>query len=246
MVEVTVPITTRDALKQAKELASELNSRTVEAEHLLIVLADPRAETGKALQEAGLSRSQIEATLREENRLSLAAAGVEPLTAEQASASRHTRPPQWGTSAKGCIGARPPHRKGIGAGLGDNHRPTPRSFAGRAGHRPSGVGHRWDRPYRAYCAHRRMAVTPQTMHRIVMGLQRRGLVSRAPAVGDRKSLALSITGPSPAVLANMETALRVEQDILLCDFSQSEFDLFFEFLGWFERAFASASPTAAS
>ena len=103
MVEVTVPITTRNALKQAKELASELNSRTVEAEHLLIVLADPRAETGKALQEAGLSRSQIEATLREENRLSLAAAGVEPLTAEQASASRHTRPPQWGTSAKAAL-----------------------------------------------------------------------------------------------------------------------------------------------
>ena len=89
-------------------------------------------------------------------------------------------------------------------------------------------------------------MTPQTMHRIVVGLQRRGLVTRAPAVGDRKSLAVSITGPGRAVLAKTETALRVKQDILLCDFSQSEFDLFFEFLGWFERAFAPASATAAS
>ena len=103
MVEVSVATTTRDALKQARELASELNSRTVEAEHLLIVLADPRAETGKALQEAGLSRSRIEAALREENRVSLAVAGVEPLTAEQASASRHTRTPQWGASAKAAL-----------------------------------------------------------------------------------------------------------------------------------------------
>ena len=103
MVEVTVPVTARDALKQAKELASELNSRTVEAEHLLIVLANPRADTGKALHEAGLNRSRIEAALRAENRLSLAVAGVEPLTAKQASASRHTRTPQWGASAKAAL-----------------------------------------------------------------------------------------------------------------------------------------------
>jgi ATP-dependent Clp protease ATP-binding subunit ClpA len=100
MVEVNVPMTTRDALKQARELASELNSRTVEAEHLLVVLADPSAETAKILQEAGLDRSRIEAALREENRVSLAVAGVEPLTNDQASASRHTRTPQWGASAK--------------------------------------------------------------------------------------------------------------------------------------------------
>ena len=103
MVEVNVPMTTRDALKQARELASELNSRTVEAEHLLVVLADPCAETAKILQEAGLDRSRIEAALREENRLSLAVAGVEPLTNDQASASRHTRTPQWGASAKAAL-----------------------------------------------------------------------------------------------------------------------------------------------
>ena len=103
MDEVSVPNTTRDALRQARELASALNSRTVEAEHLLVVLAGPCAETGKVLQEAGLNRSRIEAALREENRLSLAVAGVEPLTAEQASASRHTRTPQWGASAKAAL-----------------------------------------------------------------------------------------------------------------------------------------------
>src|SRR5450631_2421671 len=63
MDEVTVAMTTRDVLMQARELASELNSRTVEAEHLLVVLADPCAETGKVLQEAGLNRSRIEAAL---------------------------------------------------------------------------------------------------------------------------------------------------------------------------------------
>lgn len=103
MDEFNVAMTTRDALKQARELASELNSRTVEAEHLLVVLADPCAETGKVLQEAGLSRSRVEAVLREESRLSLAVAGVEPLTAEQASASRHTRTPQWGASARAAL-----------------------------------------------------------------------------------------------------------------------------------------------
>lgn len=103
MDEVSVAMTTRDALRQTRELASELNSRTVEAEHLLVVLADPCAETGKVLQEAGLNRSRIVAALREENRLSLAVAGVEPLTKEQASASRHTRTPQWGASAKAAL-----------------------------------------------------------------------------------------------------------------------------------------------
>jgi ATP-dependent Clp protease ATP-binding subunit ClpA len=103
MDEVNVAMTTRDALKQARELASELNSRTVEAEHLLVVLADPCAETGKVLQQAGLDRGRIEVALREQNRLSLAVAGVEPLTAEQASASRHTRTPQWGASAKAAL-----------------------------------------------------------------------------------------------------------------------------------------------
>jgi len=103
MDEVNVAMTTRDALKQGRELASELNSRTVEAEHLFVVLADPCADTGKVLQEAGLDRGRIEAVLREENRLSLAVAGVEPLTAEQGSASRHTRTPQWGASAKAAL-----------------------------------------------------------------------------------------------------------------------------------------------
>ena len=76
MDEVNVHMRTRDALKQARELASERNSRTVQAEHFLVVLADPCAETAKILQEAGLNRSRIEAALREENRLSLAVAGV--------------------------------------------------------------------------------------------------------------------------------------------------------------------------
>jgi ATP-dependent Clp protease ATP-binding subunit ClpA len=104
MDETNVAMTVRDALKHATELASDLSSRTVEAEHLLVVLADPSAgSAGKVLQEAGLNRSRIEAALREENRLSLAVAGVEPLTDEQASASRHTRTPQWGASAKAAL-----------------------------------------------------------------------------------------------------------------------------------------------
>jgi ATP-dependent Clp protease ATP-binding subunit ClpA len=101
MDEMSVAMSVRDALRHARELASDLSSRTIEAEHLLVVLADPSAgSTGKVLQEAGLDRSRIEAALREENRLSLAVAGVEPLTDEQASATRHTRTPVWGASAK--------------------------------------------------------------------------------------------------------------------------------------------------
>jgi ATP-dependent Clp protease ATP-binding subunit ClpA len=103
MDEMNAAMTVRDALKHARELASDLSSRTVEAEHLLVVLADQSAGTGKVLEGAGLSRSRVEAALREENRLSLAVAGVEPLTDEQASASRDTRPPLWGASAKAAL-----------------------------------------------------------------------------------------------------------------------------------------------
>jgi hypothetical protein len=103
MDEVNVPMTTRDALKQARELASKLNSRTVEAEHLLVVPADPWTETATILQEAGLDPSRIEVTLRQGNWLSLAVAGVETLTNDKASASIHSRTPQWGASAKAAL-----------------------------------------------------------------------------------------------------------------------------------------------
>jgi ATP-dependent Clp protease ATP-binding subunit ClpA len=104
MDEMNVAMTAREVLKHARDAASTLSSRTVEAEHLLLVLADQSTENaGKVLQEAGLDRGRIEAALREENRLSLAVAGVEPLTDGQASASRQTRTPLWGASAKAAL-----------------------------------------------------------------------------------------------------------------------------------------------
>jgi ATP-dependent Clp protease ATP-binding subunit ClpA len=103
MHEAIEPMSTRDVVTQARELASALNARTVEAEHLLLVLAGPCDETAIILQQVALDRSRIEAALREESEASLAAAGLEPLTAERAMRSGHTRAPQWGASAKSAL-----------------------------------------------------------------------------------------------------------------------------------------------
>ncbi|NYI41423.1 hypothetical protein [Demequina lutea] len=103
MHEVVAPMSTRDVAKQARGLASELNARTVEAEHLLLVLAGPCDETARILKPVALDRGRVEAALREERQASLAAAGVEPLTAERATRSGRTRAPQWGASAKSAL-----------------------------------------------------------------------------------------------------------------------------------------------
>ena len=59
------------------------------------------------------------------------------------------------------------------------------------------------------------AVTPQTMHRLVVGMERGGLVRRHRLDDDRKSLKVAITGKGAELLGRAELALMKEQDALL-------------------------------
>ena len=51
---------------------------------------------------------------------------------------------------------------------------------------------------------RRFFVTPQTMNEIVMGLERRGLLSRAETPGNRRVLTVSLTDEGRAVLGECD------------------------------------------
>lgn len=83
------------------------------------------------------------------------------------------------------------------------------------------------------------AVTPQTMHRLVVGMERGGLVRRHRLDDDRKSLKVAITGKGAELLGRAELALMKEQDALLECFTPSELGQFAEFLDRFERVYSS-------
>jgi DNA-binding MarR family transcriptional regulator len=90
------------------------------------------------------------------------------------------------------------------------------------------------------------AVTPQTMHRLVVGMERRGLVRRQRLDDDRKSLKVEITGQGAGLLGRAEVILMREQDALLESFTSSELDQLAGFLGRFERVFSSRQPAGAA
>jgi len=91
-------------LQHARGEAKRYGSRTVEAEHLLLALAsDADGPVGGLLAKAGLDHERLLAALREENRQSLAFAGVRPLNEERARATRLASTPLWGASAKRAI-----------------------------------------------------------------------------------------------------------------------------------------------
>jgi len=81
------------------------------------------------------------------------------------------------------------------------------------------------------------SVTPQTMHRLVVGLERRELVQRNQRVGDRKSIYLSLTSAGADVLSRAEAILKAEQEVLRRTFNVQESDALFGFLQRFEAAF---------
>jgi DNA-binding MarR family transcriptional regulator len=81
------------------------------------------------------------------------------------------------------------------------------------------------------------SVTPQTMHRIVVGLERRDLVHRNQKAGDRKSVYLSLTPAGADVLDQAETILKAGQEVLGKTFSAQEMGTFLDLLQRFETAF---------
>lgn len=81
------------------------------------------------------------------------------------------------------------------------------------------------------------SVTPQTMHRIVVGLEKRELIHRDQRAGDRKSVFLSLTTEGGGVLRQAEIILKARQEVLGKTFSVKEIDAFTVFLQRFETAF---------
>jgi DNA-binding MarR family transcriptional regulator len=83
------------------------------------------------------------------------------------------------------------------------------------------------------------SVTPQTMHRLVVGLERRGLVQRRQLADDRKALEVAVTAEGAEILAAAEVVLMREQDVVLGHFTPQELDQLAGFLDRFERVFSS-------
>ncbi len=81
-------------------------------------------------------------------------------------------------------------------------------------------------------------ITPQTMYRIVVGLERRKFVLRNKKEGDRKSFYLSLTPAGKDLLNQAEAILRDEQDVIQQAFSPQEMDTLYALLERFEAAFS--------
>jgi ATP-dependent Clp protease ATP-binding subunit ClpA len=89
----------RDVVKRSHEEAAALGSPTIEAEHLLIALAE-HGPTAAVLADAGLDRERLVAALDDEIERSLQAIGLDAAgLLEQAPRSRR-RSPRWGQSAR--------------------------------------------------------------------------------------------------------------------------------------------------
>jgi ATP-dependent Clp protease ATP-binding subunit ClpA len=91
----------REVVADAREIAAELASPTVEAEHLLLAVARQPATTAHhALVEAGLDYDQLREALAAEFEQSLAAAGISLGDFDLPATGVTSRTSRWGTSAK--------------------------------------------------------------------------------------------------------------------------------------------------
>jgi D-alanyl-D-alanine carboxypeptidase len=92
---------TRLVLDDARAVARELGSTTLEAEHLLLALARRPGTVGQCLlEEAGLDEVALREALVAEFGRSLAAVGVGMGDSDLPVGGGSTRTPRWGASAK--------------------------------------------------------------------------------------------------------------------------------------------------
>jgi D-alanyl-D-alanine carboxypeptidase len=91
----------RKVVSDARDIAAELESPTVEAEHLLLAVARGPATTAQqVLVEAGLDYDRARDALAAEFERSLAAAGISLEDFDLPASRVMTRIPRWGTTAK--------------------------------------------------------------------------------------------------------------------------------------------------
>jgi len=87
----------RDAATEAVELARDMGATSVEAEHLLLAVAQGESPAARVLQAHGLDFDGLMCALRDETARSLAAVGV---SAEPLPFSPYVERPRFATSAK--------------------------------------------------------------------------------------------------------------------------------------------------
>lgn len=90
----------RRALADARDIASTLESPTLEAEHLLLAMTRRPARTARVLGEAGLDEDRARAALDDEFEASLATVGISLGDFDLAATPDRSRVPRWSTSAK--------------------------------------------------------------------------------------------------------------------------------------------------
>ena len=91
----------RKVVEGAREIASRLESPTVEAEHLLMAVAQqPRTAAHDVLVGVGLDYDELRDALDADFAGSLAAVGITLSAFDLAASAAISRTPRWGTSAK--------------------------------------------------------------------------------------------------------------------------------------------------
>lgn len=91
----------REIAAKSHKIARALGSPTVEAEHLLLALAEaPDTVAREALADAGLDGEGVREALDQDNERSLAAVGISPAAFNLPPCSSTTTRPKWATSAK--------------------------------------------------------------------------------------------------------------------------------------------------
>jgi DNA-binding MarR family transcriptional regulator len=81
------------------------------------------------------------------------------------------------------------------------------------------------------------AVTPQAMHRSVMGLERRGFVRRERKINNEKSFFLSLTAEGKRTLDRAEVKVRKVQDKIKEQFTPQEIETLQALLEKYESLF---------
>lgn len=94
----------KGTVTRAREKAALTGASSLEAEHLLLSLAEfPKGAAGRVMATLGLNEARIQAALDEEFEAALARVGVNLPPLAKLPPRRRERTPRWGQSAKVCL-----------------------------------------------------------------------------------------------------------------------------------------------
>jgi ATP-dependent Clp protease ATP-binding subunit ClpA len=94
----------KGTVMRAREKAAHTGAPSLEAEHLLLSLAEfPKGAAGRVMANLGLNEARIQQALDEEFEAALARVGVSLPPLAKLPPRRRERTPRWGQSAKVCL-----------------------------------------------------------------------------------------------------------------------------------------------